>query len=495
MAQDEVILDGDLSLDIPLDGAVGLLTLIEAGIAQIIFNDDYTITFVMTDGREFTTGSIRGATGPQGIQGPAGPKGDTGDTGPAGPQGEKGESGERGEKGDTGSKGDKGDPFVFSDFTPEQLASLKGEKGDKGDKGDQGIQGLKGDTGEKGDKGEDGQDYVLTENDKQEIASLVDVPVDDVQIDGTSIVNNGIATIPIANTNNAGIVKINPSFGVGLINDALIINGANSNDIKAANNSTKAISTFRQHEATFYGLAKASGDITQSASNNAVGTYTDEAKAAIQTMLGVPSENDIITDVQIDGTSIVENGIASIPKASDGSAGVARGATGYGTRNIVASNGDTIIGIYGATDAAVKAGDNGLIPLTPLRQHKSVFYGLAKAAGDTTQAQSNNEVGTYTESAQSAISDMLNAPVQVSGMDPVIVAKSGIRYICGEVYTLNFTPSATGICDVIFTSGSTPTVLSLPNTVKMPDWFIVEANTTYEINIADGVYGGVMSWI
>ena len=63
MAQDEVILDGDLSLDIPLDGdaqldlqldgVVGLLTLIEAGIAQIIFNDDYTITFVLTDGRRF----------------------------------------------------------------------------------------------------------------------------------------------------------------------------------------------------------------------------------------------------------------------------------------------------------------------------------------------------------------------------------------------------------------------------------------------------------
>lgn len=74
--------------------------------------------------------------------------------------------GVKGEKGDTGSKGDKGDPFVYSDFTPEQLASLKGEKGDKGDQGiqgiqgergiqgKQGIQGVKGDTGEKGDKGD-----------------------------------------------------------------------------------------------------------------------------------------------------------------------------------------------------------------------------------------------------------------------------------------------------------------------------------------------------
>ena len=206
MAQDEVILDGDLSLDIPLDGdaqldlqldgTVGLLTLIEAGIAQIIFNDDYTITFVMTDGRRFTTGSIRGAVGEKGDKGDKGDtgergekgeqgerglqgiQGERGEPGPQGIQGIQGEHGEKGEQGIQGEKGDKGDAFTYADFTPEQLASLKGEKGDKGDtgatgergpqgetgltgpqgpKGDQGIQGDKGDTGEKGDKGDTGE--------------------------------------------------------------------------------------------------------------------------------------------------------------------------------------------------------------------------------------------------------------------------------------------------------------------------------------------------
>lgn len=47
-------------------------------------------------------------------------------------------------------------------------------------------------------KGEDGRDYILTENDKQDIAGLVDTPVDDVQINGTSIVSDGVAEIPIA---------------------------------------------------------------------------------------------------------------------------------------------------------------------------------------------------------------------------------------------------------------------------------------------------------
>ena len=68
---------------------------------------------------------------------------------------------------------------------------LKGEKGEKGDRGEQGIQGIQGEVGPQGPKGEqgepgkdgidgvngvdgkDGADYVLTEADKQEIASLV----------------------------------------------------------------------------------------------------------------------------------------------------------------------------------------------------------------------------------------------------------------------------------------------------------------------------------
>ena len=85
--------------------------------------------------------------------------------------------------------------------------------------------------------------------------------------------------------------------------------------------------------------------------------------------------------------------------------------------------------------------------------------------------------------------------VPVSGTTPTVVAEEDKIYKCGEVTTLNFTPSSTGLCEVIFTSGTTPTVLTLPNIVKMPDWFEeIEANHTYEISILDGVYGAVMSW-
>lgn len=70
-------------------------------------------------------------------------------------------------------------------------------------------------------------------------------------------------------------------------------------------------------------------------------------------------------------------------------------------------------------------------------------------------------------------------------------------YICGEVSTLSFTPAATGISDIIFESGSTATVLTVPNTVKFPDWFnatALEPNMVYEISIMNGTYGAVMAW-
>lgn len=84
--------------------------------------------------------------------------------------------------------------------------------------------------------------------------------------------------------------------------------------------------------------------------------------------------------------------------------------------------------------------------------------------------------------------------VTVTGANPTITAENNKRYVCGEVATLTITPVSSGITDVRFTSGTTATVLNLPQTVKMPAWFTVEANKTYEINILDGIYGAVMAW-
>lgn len=106
-----------------------------------------------------------------------------GPQGPAGPQGEKGEKGDKGEQG------------------------IPGEKGDKGDKGDTGATGAQGEPGKDGADGKDGEDYVLTNEDKQEIAEmaaeLVDVPDSggnvDFQVDETLSLKDGILSVNTTN--------------------------------------------------------------------------------------------------------------------------------------------------------------------------------------------------------------------------------------------------------------------------------------------------------
>ena len=163
----------------------------------------------------------------------------------------------------------------------EWLASLQGATGPKGD------QGVQGQTGPQGPKGDPGDDYTLTEQDKQEIAGMVDTPVDDVQINGTSILSNGVANVPLARENAYGVGKVG-SKGITIdSNGVFAIVRASSSQIKSGTNGTAPVTTYVQHEAAFYGLAKASGDTTQSQSSNGVGTYTEEAKTAIRTMLGL----------------------------------------------------------------------------------------------------------------------------------------------------------------------------------------------------------------
>ena len=92
MAGKEVVLDGELTLLNQLDGEAG--TVIEVGhgtgIDTIVFNPDYTLTFNMTNGGTFTTGSIRGEQGAQ------------------------------------GQKGEPGDDYVLTEQDKEDIASLVG---------------------------------------------------------------------------------------------------------------------------------------------------------------------------------------------------------------------------------------------------------------------------------------------------------------------------------------------------------------------------------
>lgn len=105
----------------------------------------------------------------------------------------------------------------------------------------------------------------------------------------------------------------------------------------------------------------------------------------------------------------------------------------------------------------------------------------------------NNHVTEVTVGGE--ISGLKGRVVNQSGTSVTIVGVPNTRYVCGEVLSLNIVPPENGIIDVVFTSGSTKTILTLPNTVKMPEWWTeIESGYIYEISIMDGIYGAVMSW-
>lgn len=82
-----------------------------------------------------------------------------------------------------------------------------------------------------------------------------------------------------------------------------------------------------------------------------------------------------------------------------------------------------------AVDSDIKAG-NVSKPIIVSRQEKSVFYGLAKAAG-ADMALSSNPVGTYTDAAKSAIQTMLG----ISGIiAPVEGATASNAYAIGDAF-------------------------------------------------------------
>ena len=254
------------------------------------------------------------------------------------------------------------------------------------------------------------------------------------------------------------------------------------------------------------------GNGTENARSNAYAlTWSGDGKFAGNVYVGCGADSSggtmLPKDVQVNGTSIVDqNGVANVPMGDYNTYGVIKlqryGGLQLGSENMLKTD--------PASEEALKRGTDGSRPIIPLRQHVSTFYGLAKAAGDTTQAQSDNAVGTYTDEAKAAIQAMLGIDLSsiasqveiplvemVSGAAVTITGQPNTRYICGEVTSISITPPAAGSIDVVFTSGSTVAVLTLPSTVKMPEWFdasTLDTNTVYEILITDGVYGSVMTW-
>ena len=77
--------------------------------------------------------------------------------------------------------------------------------------------------------------------------------------------------------------------------------------------------------------------------------------------------------------------------------------------------------------------------------------------------------------------------IYLSGSTQSIAAVGNTRYRCSTLTSLTLSSfPVSGEFEIVFTSGSTATTVSLPATLKLPDTYTFEANKIYEINVVDG---------
>jgi len=221
-----------------------------------------------------------------------------------------------------------------------------------------------------------------------------------------------------------------------------------------------------------------------------------------------------LTLTYTDGTSYTTPSLRGAP-----------GADGYSPVASVSKSGKvatiSITDRQGTTTATVNDGEDGTPGVSPAITVTDIAGGHRVTITDATGPHSfdvmdgTGSVQDVQVAGTSVVQDgVANVPlaspttpgvitsgtITVTGTTPSITALPGIRYVCGEVATLDITLPASGIVDVVFESGATPTVLTITPptgvTVKWANGFdptALDAGTTYEINIADGL-GVAVGW-
>lgn len=202
------------------------------------------------------------------------------------------------------------------------------------------------------------------------------------------------------------------------------------------------------------------------------------------------SARDAIEDMSVTAETLPEGSEASVTKTVDPETGAV--SLGFGI-----PKGDTgATGPQGPQGAQGPQGEQGPKGDTGATGHQGP-QGETGPQGEPGPQGPQGDDYVLTAADKAEIAALVDGVfvVSVSGTAPVITAEANHRYVAGTVSTISITPPASGSCEVIFTSGSPAAVLTLPQTVKMPDWWDgVEADYTYDIIITDGVYGGVMAW-
>ena len=114
------------------------------------------------------------------------------------------------------------------------------------------------------------------------------VPVQDVQVNGVSVLSDGVANVPLASNSDYGVAKVTSSYGLSILsNGNLCLTPATEAIIKAGTDWYKPLGVRDLKSSIFYGLAKLAGADMASVSGETVGMYPEAQKVAIQKMLGI----------------------------------------------------------------------------------------------------------------------------------------------------------------------------------------------------------------
>ena len=160
-----------------------------------------------------------------------------------------------------------------------------------------------------------------------------------------------------------------------------------------------------------------------------------------------------------------------------------------------------IQGIQGETGPTGPQGPAGVIQSVNGKSAASITLDSGDIEFDDSEAYPAGSLGAAVSDAKNAIDqleDQVVTDVTVTGTIVTITAEANKRYLCGTVASIDVTPCVSGAFDLIFTSGSTAAVLTIPNTVKWQDSSFdpsaLDADTTYEISVAEGTLGLVAKW-
>ena len=138
-----------------------------------------------------------------------------------------------------------------------------------------------------------------------------------------------------------------------------------------------------------------------------------------------------VTDVQINGTSILSSGVANIPVAS----GSALGAVKINSQKGVGINSSNELELYKAAGNEVKAGVERAKAIVPYNQHESVFYALSKVAGEDL-ASATVTTGTYPDASKAAIQHMLGTDTIIAPVETEY-AYATQAYPVGAIFAMN----------------------------------------------------------